>query len=163
MVAQRFGIQVGDVDRALAAEGISLLPGQLDRVVGVENPVSEIDVDIILNEAPDVVTIQQEQFEVVARLAEVYGPQEVPFEEVIKLSSLRNKEEFLERTKGNEEQQQAAQEEAQTLQQQQVELALQDQGADVAQKVASAREKNARADQINTETELAAAGVERIG
>jgi hypothetical protein len=99
-------------------------PG-LNQIREVRNNVAEIDVDIIIEDAPDVINVQQEQFEVIARLAEVYGPQEVPFEEVLRLSQLRGKDSFLERTKGNEQQRaqqaqaaQQQQQEAQDLQKQ---------------------------------------------
>ena len=77
----------------------------INDVIEVRNNVAEIDVDIIIEEAPDIVTIQQEQFAVMAKLAESYGPDHVPFEEVLKLSTLRNKDGFIERTRGSDEQQ----------------------------------------------------------
>jgi hypothetical protein len=78
----------------------------INEVVEIRNNPAELDVDIIIEEAPDVINIQQEQFAVMAKLAESYGPEHVPFEEVLKLSNLRNKDGFIERTKGNEQQRQ---------------------------------------------------------
>ena len=163
VVAERFGIQVGDVDRFLIQEGISMLPGQLDRVLGIENEVAKIDVDVIIEEVPDTITIQQEQFQVLAKLAEAYGPEEVPFEEVLKLSSLRNKEGYLERTKGNEEQRNALVQQAKEEQQIDLQIERENKQADTVQKVASAAEKKARTNQLNAETGLALSGQERIG
>lgn len=163
LVAERYGVQVGDVDMLLMREGVSLMPGQLDRVVGVENEVSTLDVDVVIEEVPDTVTIQQEQFQVLARLAEAYGPQEVPFEEVLKLSSLRNKAGFLERTKGDEEQRRAMAERAAQQQEENLQIERENKQADTIQKVASAREKNARTDQLQAETVLALNGQESIG
>lgn len=163
VVAERYGIQVSDVEQFLAENEISLLPGQLDRVVGQRNTVSEMDLDVVLDESADVVTIQQEQFEVLARLAEVYGPQEVPFEEVLRLSALRNKDQYLERTKGNEEQRQAQAQQAQQIQQAQIQSQMQKDQAETAVKVSQARKNNADADQQQVETQLAIAGVEQIG
>lgn len=108
------------VEEAVEQEG-GVLGGfendpRLQMISKIENQVSEIDVDIILEESPDTVNIQQEQFELIARLAEAYGPQAVPFEEVVRLSQLRGKQEFLTRLTGDEQQQaKREQERAQTL------------------------------------------------
>lgn len=54
----------------------------------IKHAVSEMDVDIILDEAPDVVTVQQEQF---ANLVEVAKTRpEVPFEVLLDLSQVRS-------------------------------------------------------------------------
>lgn len=163
VVAERFGIQAGEVDLALIKEGVRMLPGQLDRVVSIENQVAQMDVDLVIEEVPDTVTIQQEQFQVLAKLAEAYGPQEVPFEEVLKLSSLRNKDEYLKRTKGDEEQRQAMTAQAMEQQQADAQMERDNTQADTLLKVASAREKNIRTDQTQVETQLAIQGQESIG
>lgn len=93
-------------------------PGLNDEFV--RNNVSEIDVDIILEESQDVITVQQETFQVLANLAEKYGKEEVPFEEMVRLSNMPNKNAFLERTKGNEQQRQK-QAETQAQKQQEIE------------------------------------------
>ena len=83
-----------------------------------KNDVANIDVDIIVEEAPDIINIQQEQFQVLAQLAQSYGPEAVPFEEMLQLSQLRGKDQYLERTQGSEEEQQ---QQAQMMQQKQEE------------------------------------------
>ena len=89
---------------------------RLNQVVGVENQLSELDVDILIEEAPDVANIQEEQFALVAQLAQSYP--DIPFEKVIELSSLRGKEAFIESMKGSEEQQaQQAQQQQEAMQQ----------------------------------------------
>lgn len=67
-------------------------------VVRTENPVATLDVDIIVEDGPDTVTIQGEQFQA---LTEMYraNPQGIPFELIIEASSLRNKERILEHAK----------------------------------------------------------------
>jgi len=120
----------------------------------VENKVSEMDIDIIVEDAPDTVTVQQEQFEVVARLAEAYGPQNVPFEEVLKLSSLRNKDAFVERTQGNEEQQaqaQAEQQKQQVLQMEAFTANIEKIAAEAFDKQMSGLKKQAEAEQIQNQ------------
>jgi len=107
----------------------------LNQVREVKNKVDEMDVDIIVEEAPDIINIQQEQFQVLADLARTYGPQEVPFEQMLKLSSLRNKDQFVEQTKGSEEQRQAAMMQQQQIQQMQVQMAME------KEQIAIAKEK----------------------
>lgn len=152
-VAEQFGIQVEEVDQVLLTEGLSMMPGQLDRVVGVSNEVAKMDMDIVLAESPDLVTIQQEQFEVVANLAQ--GRPEL-FEAVVQLSSLRNKEDILEKISGNPEQREAALQQAQQQQAEAAELNKVD-------TLAKARKNNAQADQTVVETQLALRGQESIG
>lgn len=84
---------------------------RLSQVVAVENRLADLDVDIMVEEAPDVANIQAEQFELIANLYQA-NPQEIPFESIIQLSSLRNKDQLLEKIKGGEEAQAAAAQQA---------------------------------------------------
>ena len=84
---------------------------RLGQVVGMKNQLSELDVDILIEEAPDMATIQEEQFELVSNMA-MTRP-EVPLEAVVELSTLRNKDAFLEKIKGNQEMQQMQQQKQQ--------------------------------------------------
>ena len=71
----------------------------------VENPVNELDVDIVLDEAPDLVTLQGEQFELLVRMWE-RAPDQVPLDFVIEASAIRNKQQFIDRVKGGTPEQQ---------------------------------------------------------
>ena len=84
---------------------------RLDMISSIQNPVSEIDIDIILEDAPDTVTIQQEQFDQLAKLYQA-NPNGIAFDLLIEASQLRNKNKILEKMRGGseEEQQQFAQE-----------------------------------------------------
>lgn len=64
-------------------------------VVGMENAVAEMGVDIIVDSVPDTANIQQEQFTELVKLAGIYGPEEVPFEDILKASSLPKKREIM--------------------------------------------------------------------
>ena len=66
---------------------------RLNEVVQVENNVAEMDVDIIIADAPNHATLQQETFETMMALAERYGPENVPFSVALELSDLPNKKE----------------------------------------------------------------------
>lgn len=89
---------------------------RLNVPVGTKNKLSELDVDIMLEESPDYVNIQQEQFELISQMYQA-NPQGIPFDAIIELSSIRNKKAFMERIKGDPQAQQAAAEQAQEQEQ----------------------------------------------
>lgn len=74
---------------------------RLNAVFEVKNQVAKLDVDILIDESPDTVTVQQEQFETLAALAQAYGPQEVPFKALLQLSSIKGKDHVLEMLEGD--------------------------------------------------------------
>lgn len=80
--------------------GINQLIGyQIDPETGqivpqVENRLAEMDVDIIIDEAPDFVSLRHEQFEQLTRIADAGVP--IPPEIMIEASSLRDKQRLLE-------------------------------------------------------------------
>jgi len=57
--------------------------------VPIMNRIGEIDVDIILDEAPDTVTMQQESIAMLLDLAKQYGPQAAPLPLMLDLVELR--------------------------------------------------------------------------
>ncbi len=122
-------------------------------VVGVQNEVAKMDMDIILDEAPDTVTIQQEQFTEIAKLAGARG--DIPTELLIELSQLRNKDKILEKLKGGgdltPEQEQAAKQQ-QEMAQQAAMLELAGKQADVKKTEAETADKSASAEQKQLET-----------
>ncbi|TWI04808.1 hypothetical protein IP90_00946 [Luteimonas cucumeris] len=61
----------------------------------VDNQLSELDIDLILEDGPDSVTIQSEQFEQLVELKKA-DPQSISSRAVIEASSLRNKDKILE-------------------------------------------------------------------
>jgi hypothetical protein len=69
---------------------------RLDTVVGVENNVAEMDVDIVVEDVPDTVTIQQEQFDALTAIFPAI-PEDMKrsaFEMLIESSTIRNKGKF---------------------------------------------------------------------
>ena len=80
---------------------------RLDNVIDVENKIQDMDVDLVIDETADVVTLQQEQFDVLARLYEA-NPQAIPFELIVKASQLRNKDELIEMLEGGTDEEKAA-------------------------------------------------------
>lgn len=59
----------------------------------MQNAVGQIDVDIILDEGPDSLTMQEEEFEMMTQMVQAGLP--IPPDAIIKASSLRNKDEIL--------------------------------------------------------------------
>ena len=93
------GIPPGEISQEIAA--LQNDPrGQT--VAGIRNNVAEMDVDIILEDAPDMVTIQQEQFDQLVGLAQagITFPPEVD----IQASQLRNKDHLIEILRGGGDQ-----------------------------------------------------------
>lgn len=87
-------------EAAQIAQSMGLQPGdpRLETVVRVENDISGLDVDIIIEEGADVVTIQAEQFAQLADLASKGLP--IPPDAIIEASSLRNKDTILKEMRG---------------------------------------------------------------
>lgn len=127
----------------------------------IENSVGEIDVDIILDEGPDSITLQSEQFEQLVQMAQVVP---IPPDVIIEASSLRNKDRLLEKLKGGGEDvdpEQAAQQQA--LQKQAVALQFRGQEAEVAKTEAEAVDKQASAVERGSKTQLNLVNAENTG
>jgi hypothetical protein len=67
----------------------------------LQNPLAQMDVDIIIEAAPDVISLQHEQFQQLADLAKTGVP--IPPDLLIKASQLRNKNELLESLKAQQQ------------------------------------------------------------
>lgn len=108
---------------------------RLNEVAMVRNNTTELDVDIVLTASVDYATIRQEQFDTMARLAQSYGPEEVPFRVMLKLSDMTNKKEVEDLLTPNEEEIDPAQQQAQAeLAQMLAELEFRDRQAEVDKK-----------------------------
>ena len=103
---------------AVAKQRMGLVPNdpRLAVVVRVENNVSDLQVDITIEEGPDVPTLQAEQFAQITQLA-ASQPGLIPGDVIIAASNLRNKEALLERMKGMQAQAQAQQQQPNPAQQ----------------------------------------------
>ena len=120
------------------------------------NKLAELDVDIFLEETPDVLTLQQEVFE---KLAEMWqsNPERIPYETIIETSPLpaKMKQRLLQPPQQTPEQQQAAQFEQQTAQQT-ARLELVGKEAQVRKDMAEATESEQAAQQTAIENQLLA-------
>jgi hypothetical protein len=117
------------------------------KLPATNNDISKLDVDIVIDSSPDVVTLQGEQFEMIAELYKANprgpnNPEGIPFELVVQTSSLRDKDKVLEMMKGGGEPTPEQQQQAQMQQQFQQAMAqaeLQLKQADAALKQAQAQ------------------------
>lgn len=122
------------------------MDGQMQLVPQMENAVAEMDMDIIIEDAPDFVTLRQEEFEQLANMAGQGVP--VPPEMLIEASSLRNKARLLERLQEDKEQAMQAQaQQAQAAMQAQ----MQKDQADMQKAMAAAGKDQASAQKIMAE------------
>lgn len=124
---------------------------RLNQVAEIENPVTELDVDIVLEAVPDMVNIEAEQFELLAGMFQA-NPNAIPFDMIIESSSLRNKERILERLKGaSPEEQQARQMQQEIAQRGQI-AEIQKTESEAAENMANAQRSAADAQNKQVET-----------
>lgn len=139
--------EMDEQERAQAMQQMQLMPGdpRLGIVTKVQNPTAEMDVDIIIEDAPDTVTIQGEQFEMLANVLPQLAQMPPHFAEVLlQASQLRNKDQLLEALKGGGEmtpEQQQMQQMQKQLEQVMQQLGLERAKAEVA-KIGSEVELN---------------------
>jgi hypothetical protein len=162
-IAELADIEPQDVQEKFPQEYQQLIQQQpqLQEQVATVNDVAELDVDIILGEGQDMATLQAEQFEEVSRLAQAYGPEYVPFEMVLELSSLRDKDKVIDKLKGDEQAQ--AQQQQQMQQQKQLQEKLAEKQmqkddmtfqADIEEKRSKTAKNQAETRQKDVETQL---------
>ncbi|MDX1738323.1 MAG: hypothetical protein R3261_08795, partial [Alphaproteobacteria bacterium] len=127
-------------DSGLAPQELEHLKQQIQsdpamsEIIRYENTVGDLDVDIILEEVPDTVTIRHEQFRELTSLAASGIP--IPPDVLIEASSLRNKKELLQKLQGSQ---------PDPMQQKMMELELAEKEAEIQKLRADAEKKQAEA------------------
>jgi hypothetical protein len=113
-ISEQMGLSVREVRDEFEDEiaEIHRIQPETAEIAEIENEVAEIDVDIIIEEVPDVVNLQSEQFELLVKMFQA-NPNGIPWEEVVKMSSLRNKDKILKKELTPEERQAVEQDQAQ--------------------------------------------------
>ena len=119
-------------------------------VVEVKNRPAEMDMDIIIDAVADTANVQQEQFNELVKLAQVYGPQEVPFDDILEVSNLPKKRELIEKRQNRAQEAQAAQAPDPRIE------------ADVAVKQSQAAVNAAKADGMALENRMNAIGAAQL-
>lgn len=101
--------RLNEAKRAQAMQQLQLVPNdpRLQEVIEVENVAAELDVDIVIEEGPDISTLQSEQFEQLSQLAAsgmtMRDGRPIPLELIIEASSLRNKDKLIKMARGEDE------------------------------------------------------------
>jgi hypothetical protein len=151
MIEQKTGLDLAQIRRQYGQELQQYMQQrpELAQVVEIRNNVAEIDVDIIIEESPDTVSLQQEQFETFAEVLRA-GADPQMIRALIELSSMRNKKRVLDLLDGDEQTKAQRQQE----QQQQQEIAMRGAAAEIAEK-----ESRAELNQAAAAAKMAEAGM----
>ena len=141
--------KLADMDpqhRAMVMQQMQLQPGdpRLQQVVGIENDITDLDIDITIEEGIDIPSLQAEEFQSLVQLASVQ-PGLIPGDVLIAASGLRDKDMILQRMKEHQQQQQQAQQQAGQIAAQHGQAQIQDMQAKAAANMALAKERNVSA------------------
>lgn len=114
-------------------------------ILGYENALAEMDVDISIDSVPDTANLAQEQFDKLVELAQIYGPQEVPFDDLLEVSALPEKNKLIAKRKDRAEQAAQGGQPQQQLMMQNAVSEIENTQADTALKLANAEKAQADA------------------
>jgi hypothetical protein len=117
---------------------------RLQQVVGIENDITDLDVDITIEEGIDIPSLQQEQFATLVQLAGMQ-PGLIPGDVLIAASGLQDKEQLLQRMQAHQQQQGQVQQQAGQLAQQHAQADIQSKQAKAASDFALAQERKVNA------------------
>lgn len=126
---------------------------RLNAIVGSNNNVAEMDVDIIIDQSFDVINIQQEQFQALIQFGQ--GNPDIDIIDLIELSQLRGKDALIEKI---QKRRQAAMEAAGNVQ----DVQAQSEQAKVYKLAAEADSTQAQADQRKIENQLLLTNPDRV-
>jgi hypothetical protein len=132
-----------DAQRAAIMQQMQIVPNdpRLATVLRVENDISDLDVDITIEEGIDIPSLQQEQFSTLVQLSSLQ-PGLIPGEVLIAASGLRNKDDLLKMMKEKQEQQAQQQAQAAPLMQAHAQATVAQMQAKAAADFALAKERN---------------------
>jgi len=131
------------------------------QVVGRENDVSEMDVDIIIDEGLDTPTIQAEQFDMLSKMLPGLFPQGAPPEAIkllVEASALRNKDKLLEIIEPKDGAKQPGPDEVMAMQMQAAQQQAQFEGQLEIEKAQIAAQADVEVAKIKAQTDLVIAG-----
>lgn len=127
---------------------------RLNEVAEMRNNPAELDLDVIVEEVPDMASLQHEQFQFLVELAGTYGREAVPFELLLEASSLPNKKVLLDKMRGGDERMAAQQAQQQDMAMQMHQLQMANEQAKLEKTISEAQKVGAEADQIEMENEI---------
>jgi hypothetical protein len=157
-IAEKMGVTVKEVRQQFADELQAIYQQQpeLKETARLENNVAEIDVDIIIEEVPDTVNLQSEQFDLLVKMYQA-NPNGIDWEDVVAVSTLRNKDKIL--NKELEPEEEEALEAAQAEEQRVKELALAKEASEIKVNEAKAAKDFAEAQAQDLENDLTESGL----
>lgn len=130
-------------------------------VIGYDNRIADMDMDIVVDTVPDTANLAAEQFQILSQLAQAYGPDAVPFDDLVELSSMPDKRKWREKREARQAEQQNPQ--AQQMQQQALMLAERKEEAAIAKDESQAGLNIAKANQAQAGIVKDAAEVTQMG
>ncbi len=160
-IAEQTGLSFKEVKAQFQDEidEIHRIQPELAEIAEVENEVAEIDVDIIIEEVPDVVNLQSEQFDLLVKMYQA-NPDGIDWEDVVAMSTLRNKDKILNKELEPEEQEVLEAREAE--EQEVTELAKAKEVSTIEATNAKANRDNAEAEATQIENAAAKAGITEL-
>jgi hypothetical protein len=127
-------------------------PQQAQKIAGTVGSVAEMDVDINIEEAPDGISSQMEQFQSLVQLKQFDANGEIPMKALISaMPNLRNKEQILQQMEAG---QQPSNPQQAMLQQTQMQMELQNAQFKIEEQAARAEKTAAEAQKVKVETAL---------
>lgn len=125
----------------------------------VQNPVPQMDVDVIIDEAPDLITLRQEEFQQLAEMRQ--GGIMVPDEMLIEASSVRDKQKLLDMMEQQRQQQMQMQAQGMQMQAQKEQAEVQIKGMS-AQAKAQKDQADAAKTMVETQAMVRNAAVQEM-
>jgi hypothetical protein len=123
-------------------------------IIGYDNRVAEMDMDIQVESVPDTANLAAEQFDQIMKLVPIYGPDKVPFEAVLALSSLPEKRKIKDLLNPKDPQQQQMQAMQMQMQQVMQRLAVAEGEAKVKKTESEVALNTAKTQQIGADIQL---------
>lgn len=136
--------EMPEQQRAMVMQRLQLVPGdpRLEQVIRTENDISDLEVDIVIEEGVDVPAQAAEDFQSLIQMAGLQ-PGSIPLDVLIAASSLRNKDDLLGRLKEHMEQQKQKEQQQAPLMQRHAEATVAGLEAKAAADAALAKERGA--------------------
>lgn len=130
-----------NVDPAQMQMAMQQNPEAAQKIAGIVGSVAELDCDIIIDEAPDSLTPQLEQFQSLVELKKFDATGEIPFKSIVRASpNLKVKQQILKDMEAREQQQAKANETVQQVKMRGAVAEVQNTEADTRLKLAKAHE-----------------------
>lgn len=132
-----------EAQRVQAMQRMQIQPDdpRLSQVIRIENNVTDLEVDIVIQEGIDIPSLQQEQFQTLVQLAGIAPNPAVPMDVIIAASGLKDKDKLLEMLQQHEQEAQAKAQQAAPMVQAHAEATIAQMQGQAAANFALAKER----------------------